>query len=258
MANPNDLTRQQLDELDTLLQRMLALPLNKPDAVPKIPLAELPLPEPPAQPPRPAVPHVPRPEPVNWLPAPPEPVPSARPFLGLTGGPDPEPATEYSPRPSDFRSLGDLLPFPIPDGPLPDDDDLIPDRPLPGGPGTLRGVDAPAIPAGFRSSMPPAGPQSNAPSIAFLSPPPPDAPPPPSSEPAPVRTPPPSASGIGLFTPVSLVNRSIEGVLGWCGPLGHWLTRSPVKQLLGVVGLGLLAASAWWVARGMGWVSRLG
>src|SRR2546423_85779 len=31
--SPNDLTRQQLDELDALLQRMLSLPLNPPDAV---------------------------------------------------------------------------------------------------------------------------------------------------------------------------------------------------------------------------------
>ena len=29
--SPNDLTRQQLDELDALLQRMLALPLNPPE-----------------------------------------------------------------------------------------------------------------------------------------------------------------------------------------------------------------------------------
>jgi hypothetical protein len=31
--SPNDLTRQQLDELDALLQRMLALPLNSPEGV---------------------------------------------------------------------------------------------------------------------------------------------------------------------------------------------------------------------------------
>ena len=28
--SPNDLTRQQLDELDVLLQRMLALPISQP------------------------------------------------------------------------------------------------------------------------------------------------------------------------------------------------------------------------------------
>lgn len=274
--SPNDLTRQQLDELDTLLQRMLSLPLNKPDAVPTPALAELPLPEPPEPPPRPPVRPVPRPEPVNWLPAPAEPaatslpMPTPKPapapsgpkrFLGLPNGPEPEPATEYTPRPDDFRTLNDLLPFPIPDGPHPDDSDF--DDPIHGGPGhlsgTLRGVDAPATPAGFRSSMPPAGRQSNAPSVAFLTPPPADAPPPPgmppTDQPPAVMTPPPAASGVGLFTPVSLANRVIEGVLGWCGPLGYWLTRPAVKRLLGVTGLGLMAGSAWWVARGMGWVS---
>ena len=30
--SPNDLTRQQLDELDDLLQRMLSLPLNPPES----------------------------------------------------------------------------------------------------------------------------------------------------------------------------------------------------------------------------------
>lgn len=271
--SPNDLTRQQLDELDTLLQRMLSLPLNKPDATTPTgqTRAELPLPEPPA-PPRPPLPPVPRPEPVNWLPAPPEPMPapqpkSAHPFLGLTGGPDPEPATEYTPRSSESRTLADLLPFPIPDGPPPDEyEELLPETPLPGGPGrmtgTLRGVDAPATPAGFRSAMPPAAPQPTGQSMAFLAPPPPDAPPSPGpgmtagtpGRPAPVMTPPPPASNVGLLAPVSLATRLIEGILDWCGPLGTWLTRPAVKQLLGVVGLGLLAGSAWWVARGMGWV----
>lgn len=271
--SPNDLTRQQLDELDTLLQRMLALPLNKPDVPAPPGRVELPLPEPPA-PPRPPLPPVPRPEPVNWLPAPPEPpvpAPTARPtpapFLGLTGGPDPEPATEYAPRTTDARTLADLLPFPIPDGPPPDladDEELRSESPWPGRApagtttGTLRGVDAPATPAGFRSAMPPAAPQPSGPSVAFLTPPPADAPPPPAGMPAarpgPVMTPPPPASTGGLLAPVSLVNRLIEGILDWCGPLGHWLTRPAVKQLLGVVGLGLLAGSAWWVARGMGWV----
>jgi hypothetical protein len=48
--SPNDLTRQQLDELDALLQRMLALPLNAPESTPNLRTAsvELPLPEMPA------------------------------------------------------------------------------------------------------------------------------------------------------------------------------------------------------------------
>ena len=224
--SPNDLTRQQLDELDTLLQRMLALPLNKPETV-ALPLrGELPLPLPPS-----AAAVL---EPMNW--PPPEPARSARPSF-LTLAPAPEPADEYAPRPSEHRSMADLLPFPIPDDPAT------------GGPGTLRGVDAPATPLGFRSvyaPMPDGSPSDE--SVPFLVP----APGP--SAPV-IRTPPPSASGIGPFTPVVLANRVLEGVLGWCGPLGHWLTRPPVKHLLGYAGLILMVSAAAWAARGMGWVS---
>lgn len=42
-TTPNDLTRQQLDELDSLLQRMLSMPLNKPTPV-VIPTTDLPAP----------------------------------------------------------------------------------------------------------------------------------------------------------------------------------------------------------------------
>src|SRR5947209_8014859 len=46
--SPNDLTRQQLDELDALLQRMLSLPLDAPSAAgPAPPAAPLPDPAPP-------------------------------------------------------------------------------------------------------------------------------------------------------------------------------------------------------------------
>jgi hypothetical protein len=223
--SPNDLTRQQLDELDTLLQRMLALPLNKPETVVMPPLAELPLPPEPS-------PHA-VPEPMSW---PPEPL-LARPSF-LTLAPEPEAAAEYAPRPTEHRSMADLLPFPIPDGPLPGDT------------GTLRGVDFPATPDGFRSAYAPRpdGSPSDE-SVPFLAP-----APDPSAGPA-VRTPPPAASGVGLFTPVAVLNRCLEGVLDWCGPLGHWLTRPPVKHLLGYTGLILMTAAAAWVARGMGWVS---
>src|SRR5215212_9715641 len=45
--SPNDLTRQQLDELDALLQRMLSLPLNPPDTPsPVTPTAKAPEPPP--------------------------------------------------------------------------------------------------------------------------------------------------------------------------------------------------------------------
>jgi hypothetical protein len=47
----------------------------------------------------------------------------------------------------------------------------------------------------------------------------------------------------------------MELVLGLLGPLGAVITAPAVKHLLGVTGLGLLAAAAAWSARGMGWVS---
>src|SRR5438128_10298532 len=68
-VSPNDLTRQQLDELDALLQRMLSLPLNKPaDPAPPPRLPDPPLPRVArTDPPSPArSPHLvipPRPEP---------------------------------------------------------------------------------------------------------------------------------------------------------------------------------------------------
>jgi len=222
--SPNDLTRQQLDELDTLLQRMLALPLNKPDTVPAPVLAELPLPPPSSGP-----------EPTNWSPPPEFPRPARPSFLTLT--PAPEPADDFAPRPSEHRLMADLLPFPIPTDPPP-----------PGGPGTLRGVDAPATPAGFVSAFaafndPAADPLAPISAPEFPAPPP------------AATTPPPAASGIGLFTPVALANRVIEGILDWCGPLGYWLTRPAVKRLLGYAGLVLLTGAIWWTARGLGWVS---
>jgi hypothetical protein len=54
----NDLTRQQLDELDALLQKMLALPLNPPEGsappltASRAMVSEIPLPEMPPSPPR--------------------------------------------------------------------------------------------------------------------------------------------------------------------------------------------------------------
>ena len=55
LPTPNDLTRQQLDELDALLQRMLSLPLNKPESVKVPPAPPLPIPEMPVPSNRPSV-----------------------------------------------------------------------------------------------------------------------------------------------------------------------------------------------------------
>ena len=82
--SPNELTRQQLDELDALLQRMLSLPLNPPDtAAPK-----------PPEPPPPVLPAFAP----NWRVDPPA---APAPHLRLTADPlplpDPIPAPERAP-----------------------------------------------------------------------------------------------------------------------------------------------------------------
>ena len=91
--SPNDLTRQQLDELDDLLQRMLSLPLNPPETFAPAQTYAPPMPTPAPAPlarevPAPSAVPAPRvfsaPEPVespfNFKPAPaPTPMPAPRP-----------------------------------------------------------------------------------------------------------------------------------------------------------------------------------
>lgn len=222
--SPNDLTRQQLDELDALLQRMLALPLNKPE--PAV-----------AFPPPPPLPELPDPPP-------PKPAPGWRADHPAAASPPTHlpPATVFRPA----ESVIPRLYAPI-------------EEPPPGDTGTLRGVDAPALPHGFdpRDDAPPPMQEIDVPSAfgrmdfaevnPFLDPPPAieqSAAEPENENRLPV-----------LLWPVAAVNAVIEFVLGWFGPLGHLLTRPRVKTALGWVGLLLLAAAGYWAARGRGWVS---
>lgn len=82
--SPNDLTRQQLDELDALLQRMLALPLNPP---------ETPAPRPTPEPPPPVLPVVGP----NWRADPPAPAPAPHLLLAANALPLPDPIPEPVP-----------------------------------------------------------------------------------------------------------------------------------------------------------------
>jgi hypothetical protein len=116
--SPNDLTRQQLDELDALLQRMLSLPLNPPESFPpngngsvqnfappmptpapvqsSLMAREAPLPTPPA--PRVFTPPAPEPTemPALWKPAPaPAPMPAPRPTPAPASVSMPAPAFEW-------------------------------------------------------------------------------------------------------------------------------------------------------------------
>lgn len=188
-----DLTRHQLDELDALLQRMLNLPLAAPPAMPSLPTS------PPAglvELPAnwradAAVPHVA-----------PEPTPESDsddsgvlPSAGLFGTPAASPTVEVEPA------------------------------------RTLRGVDAPATPAGFAP-------------VAF-----PDA-----EVPVPlVSVMPPAEPTVPLLAwPIAAANAGIEAGLGWLGPVGAAATSPRVKHLLGVAGVVMIAAAGWWAARGAG------
>jgi hypothetical protein len=115
-TSPNDLTRQQLDELDTLLQRMLALPIHANDPAPA-PVAQLP--------------EMAVPKPVsNWRAD--APMPVSRP--NLTTAPVPEMAMAFA------------EPKPTP---------ALPYEPAAQvSTGTLRGVDAPAMPYGYQAPEP--------------------------------------------------------------------------------------------------------
>lgn len=232
--SPNDLTRQQLDELDTLLQRMLGLPLAPPpDAAPaRRPVDPLPLPEPAVRPPagwradapataaRPpfatapaSVPLAPAadPEPVARF-TPPEPVP-VRPFAPPTAD------TGVPPSTGDWLGRGPLV-----------------------APGTLRGVDAPALPSGF--AAPPAS-VSEEPEPAVLVPAPgiSDTPAVTESRPLPLA-----------LWPLATANWALETTFGLFGPIGAALTRPAGKNALAVAGCVLLVAAAAWTARGLGWV----
>lgn len=219
--SPNDLTRQQLDELDALLQRMLALPLNTPDDPPAAahaPVTPLPLPpevvpaarnwrvDPPAPSPSPA-PHVlpsapPAPTPAPWVPPPaataPEPERPAPP-VARTPPPEPEPVRVAVPEP---------VPVPVPEP-----------KPVP-----------PSKPAAVTQPVPPPAPLPAQPTI-----------------PGPPVPP--------VLWPFVALNWVTDRLLGLFGPPGWFLRSGFGKNLLGITGVALLVYTAAHVAQQHGWVS---
>ena len=180
----NDLTRQQLDELDALLQRMLALPNASPEANTPSPISSA----------------------STWrkdLPTP---------TLALRQTP-PEPLV---PRLRESNELPFGTPIPAPEPTVP-----VTDR---------------------RSAVPPANPFAT----AFR------------TDPAPMANtaPPPASEPVPFFLyPLVAFNWAVDTVLGFCGPPG-WVLRSGVgKNLLGLVGVGLLAYTAAHVASEQGWIT---
>lgn len=255
--SPNDLTRQQLDELDSLLQRMLSLPLNSGGETTAVPaVTPAPLPE---------VPPAPSLYSGAWrsdtggsgkIPylnqdAPPVPLattPTAK--TGSAWGPDPlaRPSSIYPVANESARLLAPPRPEPTPAPTTPTPGTAFQyDLPA-GAPTTLRGVDTIPFP---RPSAP-------TPEVEE----PPAAPAPVSLVSAPSVT---NDTTLAAATaeipavpivlwPLFAINWVLEVILGLFGPLGRVLKYPPIKHVLGVVGMVLLAGAAVWTARGMGWV----
>jgi hypothetical protein len=222
---PNDLTRQQLDELDVLLNRMLGLPAEPPPPMPT-----------PVPPPAPPLPELP---------------PGWRMDGGTLRRPDPHVAT-LTPAFVSLAAVGEAAPHrpPVIEAIGQDDDDREPEPVIRFGPptaatgpfvGTLRGADAPALPADFRPAVfldDPEPEPARVPELKRV----------PAAEPTPGRRVP-----VGLW-PLFACNWVLETLCGLGGPVGALATRPAGKHVLGVAGVVLLAGSAAWTARGFGLV----
>lgn len=245
--SPNDLTRQQLDELDALLQRMLSLPISQPEPAVAFPPPP-PLPDLPPVPTRTSAKSVPADQPAaNWR----TDTPTAAKIPHLTPAPEPAaafhpPAVPFPPAPPRGTPTPSAPPAPRLFNPPPE-------APAPTvAPGTLRGVDAPALPLDFQRAQEapvyqPIEHEFDIPEVnPFADPPP--LPLPPAADPAPRMVPLP-------LWPLFALNWVLELVLGWFGPVGQLLVRPAMKTVLGLAGVLLLLAAGAWAARGMGWVS---
>jgi hypothetical protein len=211
-------TRQQLDELDALLQRMLELPVNKladdaasEPAGPVREAAALPLPETTTPPVRLVV--------VEDHAAPAPPTPAARPELRLVPPPEPAAADEGAADWVPFRSA--WRPSAQTWGPLAESWwQAQGERPR------LAAPDSAAAAEGV-TPAPEAAPPS-----AETTPAPPEAPPGP-----PPRQPGLLARSLGGF------DRAFYGSLGVIGAPGRWLARPAGRLLVGLVGLACLGAA---------------
>lgn len=265
--SPNDLTRQQLDELDVLLQRMLALPISQPEPAVAFPPPP-PLPDLPPVAPRPAPRETADPSSTTWRAD--THAPSKVPHLTHA----PEPAVAFTPSVLPFQPVARSqpeppAPRPVPPPPAPrlftpppvretvPPTPFVAPEPTPAepmvSPGTLRGVDAPALPFDFTPADPnPTPSTADVTSYEFPEVNPFADPVPPLADNAPT----PSAPPVPVFLwPMFGMNWLLEFALGWFGPVGHVLTRPAMKTMLGWLGVLLILGAGVWAARGMGWVS---
>lgn len=236
-SKPNDLTRQQLDELDTLLQRMLKLPLSGTEEAPEPTPSVVKLPTPPK-------PRFPSEVGGSWrpdlgdnesMPHRPESVSTAEPELATVAASEmPLQAKLEEPTPAKQEAVALFGP--------PQASDAIPPSTR-----TVRGVDAPALPADFRSVFAEHAERERISSSLV--------------EPEQVDDP------IPLLTQAP-ATESVESVpvLAWPLVAMNWVCELPLKMLgvsesstikngFAVVGLTLIAAAVAWSAQGMGWIT---
>jgi hypothetical protein len=250
-TTPNELTRQQLDDLDALLQRMLSVPIAEKDkATTPTMTSRLDPPAPAARQPHIATASVPTAT-VSSSPAPVifESRIDARSFVRPEAMPTPSPIgpTPYdppSPTPA-ARLFGSQEPMPsvveqrtasVTVEPVATNLDPEPNIT----------VEPPLI--AFQQAMhqPPLDLQDSAIPLTLAETPQPEVPL--LAAPSPEKVP-------MLAWPLYGCNRVIEGCLNLFGPPGELLTTGPVKWILGLAGIGLLGLAAAWSARGMGWVN---
>jgi hypothetical protein len=228
----NDLTRQQLDELDALLQKMLALPLSGPEnasspAISRSILTELPLPEyPTSRPIAPSfAPSTPKPNgretspPTVWRGEAPASTTSELQLLVVTAPspPPPAPVTRKAPT-SQPRSAESSLSLPLAEN-VEMPTQLVPN------PFHLK------TPASSIVDSPPTAPTTNEPTRSTMD------------------------SVASLLAPLVVFNRTLNAALGRLGLAGRILRSGFGKNALALSGLVLLALTAARIAQQLGWVT---
>lgn len=241
--SPNDLTRQQLDELDALLQRMLSVPLPAEPAPGaarggegSTALADPPLPPswradpPPAARPAPAAAAAP------FVPAGTRDGGAAAPHLLLVEPPSAAPLKFELPLPP--PAVLTQTPAPAPPKPVAKSAAPAP-APAAKAPPAPAAVPAPVAPPPLVKAPAPGGPvPGSAPQApAGLAP-------PPAAPPVPF-----------VVVPLLVVNALFDTACGLLGPVGRVLRSGFCKNVYGLVGLGLLAYTAAHVAQRREWVT---
>ena len=189
----NDLTRQQLDELDALLQRMLTLPVHSPEA---------------------NVSATPAPAATNWR------LDSSGPTLSAA------PHLSAPPLPIERVRMPETQPLASPVVRTPSAHVPEPEPAFP--------VSVPAPPVERRPAPAPVA------RPAYI---------------APAPQPTPRESVPFVLLPLVALNWTVDSILGLCGPPG-WLLRSGFgKNLLGLLGVGLLAYTTAHIASEQGWLT---